>query len=581
MPGNALRPGELIVDSFAGGGGASEGIRLALGRDPDIAINHDAEAIAMHRVNHPTTTHYNESVWAVDPKRSTKGKPVGLMWLSPDCTDFSKAKGGKPISRKRRALAFIAVRWARALGPRKPRVIVLENVEEFEGWGPLLKNDKRNPKLIGHTFRTFVGRLRGLGYEVEWRQMRACDFGAPTMRKRLFLIARCDGLPIVWPTPTHGPGRPLPWRTAAECIDFTLPTPSIFLTAKEAKAYYKATGTRIQRPLKLATMRRIGRGIVRFVIDCAEPFIVPMTHDNKPESIREPLSTITTQNNKHQLVTPFLARVNRGEHDASGKKRGQGEHPVDAPIGTIETSNGFGLVAPTLIQSGYGEREGQAPRSLDINQPLGTVVGGGNKHALVSAFLAKHNGGHEATGQRLTEPMHTVVANDQKALISSHLLKLHGSSLQGQLFEEPAPTIRAGGQHLAEVRAFLIAYFGTDQKQGSLREPLRTVTAKDRVALVTVRGQQFAIADIGLRMLATRERFRAQGFRENYIIDPLFEYVYEYTNKRTGKVTERRVTKPLTAEAQGRMCGNSVCPPQAAAIIRVNLLDAARQERVA
>lgn len=613
---------EIIVDLFAGGGGASEGIRVALGRDPDIAINHDAEAICMHRANHPMTEHYQEGIWFVDPIKATRGHPVGLLWLSPDCTDFSKAKGGKPISRKRRSLAWVAVRWARVLGPRKPRVICLENVEEFEGWGPLLKNDKRNPLKIGATFKVFVGRLRALGYTVDWKQLRGCDYGAPTTRKRLFLIARCDGLPIVWPSATHGPGTLQPYRTFAECADFTLPCPSIFMTEQEAREFYRRTGIRIKRPLELPTLRRIGRGVWRYVIDDPDPFIVgvggrmgqshersigqpyptitgkndsaivtpflaPVTHagDARVHSVRAPYPTITGANRgEHALVTPFLARVNRGERDAKGKKRGKGEHRVDGPIGAIETSNGFGLVAPTLIQTGYGERKGQKPRSLNLHAPLGTVVPE-SKHAIVAAFLAKHYGDTgQRPGSKFKEPMDTITPSDHHSVITSHLLKLHGSSVRGQRFKSPAPTIRAGGQHLAEVRAFLIQYYsaGSGKQPRSVKKPLPAITPRDRFALVTVRGVNYVIADIGMRMVTTRERFLAQGFRKDYIIAPLFTYEYRWQKgKKKGQLI-RRVTKPLTEQAQGRMVGNSVCPPLAAAIVRANYhADQMRRREVA
>ena len=451
----------MIVDNFAGGGGASTGIELALGRSPTIAINHDPEAIGMHAANHPQTRHLCGDVWDVDPAGVTNGEPVELAWFSPDCKHHSKAKGGKPRDAKIRALAWVVVRWARAV---HPRVIILENVEEFQDWGPLLSNSLPDPKRLGSTFRMWLGKLKAAGYAVEMRELRACDYGAPTTRKRLFVIARCDGQPIVWPEPTHGPGRAQPWRTAAECIDWSIPCPSIF---------------RRRKPLAENTMRRIARGVQKFVLDNPRPFIVPTTHQGD-------------------------ARV----------------HPIDEPVRTVTGARRgeLALIAPTLVQTGYGERPGQAPRCLDLHQPLGTVVGCGQKHGLVAAFLAKHNGGHEATGSRLDEPIHTVTAKDHHSL----------------------------------VRAFLARYNGGATGQRSDR-PLGVVTTARRFGLVTVHGEKYAIADIGMRMLQPRELFRAQGFADSYIID----------RAANGK----RFTKT----AQIRCCGNSVCPPLAAALVRANV----------
>jgi DNA (cytosine-5)-methyltransferase 1 len=557
-----IGPRELVIDSYCGGGGASLGIEMALGRSPDIAINHDAEAVALHAANHAGSKHYAEDVWKVDPVTACNGAPVALMWLSPDCRHFSKAKGGKPVVKKIRGLAWFAVRWAKAV---RPRVIVLENVEEFQGWGPVLANGTPCPERKGQTFRAFVRRLRRLGYLVEWRELRACDYGAPTIRKRLFLIARCDGEAIRWPAPTHGKGRALPWRTAAECIDWAIPCPSIFERKK---------------PLAENTLRRIGRGIRRFVFECPKPFIVPAYYNNRPTSLDEPLQTITTQDNKFNLVTPVL--VGAGGPSYSGKPV-----PVDRPLGAMTAENHraivapllvptthegdsrahsvedpmrtitgahrgeHALVAPTLIQTGYGERDGQAPRSLDLNQPLGTVVGGGVKHALVAAFLAKHY--TDVVGATLFDPVPTVTSIDHNALVTSSLINMRGTSdrhLVGRSMEEPLATISGGGIHAAEVRAFLVAYYGTEQQTGSLFEPAPTIVSKDRFGLVTVEGVEYQLADIGMRMLAPRELYTAQGFPLSYRIDVEFR------------------GKPLTKTAQVRMCGNSVAPPIAAAIVR-------------
>lgn len=544
----------LVVDSFAGGGGASLGIQWALGRSPDIAINHDKEAIALHTANHPDSEHYPENVWAVDPVAACRGRPVDLMWLSPDCTHFSKAKGGKPVKKKIRGLAWVAVRWAKAV---RPAVIILENVEEFRGWGPVIRETGQPcPKRKGQTFRAFVRKLERLGYQVQWRELRACDFGAPTIRKRFFLIARCDGRRIVWPKPTHGRGTLPAWRSAAECIDWSIPCPSIFLSRTEARAL------RVRRPLAEATLRRIARGIRRFVIESPKPFIVSYygakrVGDDRVADVERPLPTAPTAN-RFGIVSPFLVPVVH-----AGDER---THSIEEPARTITGAHRgeHALIAASLVQSGYGEDkhrnngEGQPPRCLDIEAPLGTVVGQNVKHALVSAFLAKHYGD---TGQRpgsaMDEPVSTITASDHNAVVASHLVKLHGTCRDGQQLDLPMATVRAQGTHLAEVRAFLMTYYGTQQRTGNLFDPVPTATAKDRLGLVIVQGMPYLIVDIGMRMLAPRELYRAQSFPDSYVID------IQYNGK------------PLSKEAQVRMCGNSVPPVMALAITRANVGDAA------
>lgn len=404
---------ELIIDSFAGGGGASTGIEWALGRSPDIAINHSPDAIAMHALNHPRTKHYCQDVWQVDPLEATGGRPVGLAWFSPDCTHFSKAKGGKPRKKKIRGLAWVVYHWAKAV---RPRVICLENVEEFADWGPLTQDGKPCPLRRGMTFRRWWRQLENLGYEVDAQELRACDYGAPTSRKRLFIIARCDGEPIVWPEPTHGFGR-LPYRTAGECIDWTMPCPSIF----ERK-----------RPLADATLHRIAAGVMRYVVNARQPYLV-MSID----------------------------------HQSSGASGG--------------------------LAGG--------------DEPLSTITSKA-RHAVVAAFLAKHYTG--ATGSDLREPMGTITAIDHHSL----------------------------------VQAFLLKYYGTNQNP-LLTEPLHTITSKHRFGVITVHGEPHYIADIGMRMLAPRELFRAQGFPDDI--------------KLLG-----------TATSQVRLCGNSVSPVVAEAIVRAN-----------
>ena len=485
---------ELVIDLFAGGGGASTGIEQAIGRHVDVAVNHDPEAVSLHKANHPQTLHLISDVFEVDPVRVTDGQPVGLLWASPDCKHFSKAKGGKPVSKKIRGLAWVVVEWAKAV---RPRVICLENVEEFQTWGPLGEDDRPCPIRRGETFREWKAALEALGYVVEHRELRACDYGAPTIRKRLFLVARCDGQPIVWPAATHGPGLK-PHRTAAECIDWSLPCPSIFERDRE---------------LAPATLRRIAHGIKRYVLDSAKPYIVRIGHTG---------------------------------HGDAGKARS-----IDDPLSTITSKAEHLLASPTLVQTGYGERPGQAPRVPGLDKPLGTVVNG-QKHALVAAFMAQHN--TDNVGHPMTKPMSTIVGKGcTQGLATANLVKLRGTSSSASV-EEPLHTISAQGFHHAEVRAFLMKYYGTDQDP-QLGEPLHTVTTKDRFGLVTIDCVDYYIADIGMRMLQPRELYRAQGFPDSYLIDRGAD------------------GRPLSKASQVRMCGNSVCPPLARAIVAANYAD--------
>lgn len=533
----------LVIDNFAGGGGASTGIELGLGRPVDIAVNHDPEAVAMHDINHPHTRHFCESVWEVDPRVVVDGRPVDLCWFSPDCKHFSKAKGGAPVKKEIRGLAWVAIRYAATV---KPKVIMLENVEEFVTWGPLATDGRPCPKNKGRTFSSFVNALRRLGYQVDWRELRACDYGAPTIRRRLFLIARCDGQPIVWPEPTHGDPaseavkakRLKPWRTAAEIIDWSLPCPSIFDRKK---------------PLAEATMRRIARGIQRYVLNSADPFLVKVNHGYdyfRGQPLDEPLQTVTSKLGTG-VVVPTLAPLITECANASSK--GKVWRP-DNPLRTIcaEVKGGhFALVAPTLVQVGYGERKGQAPRVPGLKKPLGTCVAGGKKHALVAAFLAKHYGGnYTGPGSSLESPLPTATTVDHNALVTSHLVKLRNNCI-GQHAREPIHTLTTGG-HMGEVRAFLLKYYETAVGQ-PLTDPLHTVTTKHRMGLVMVKGEPYQIVDIGMRMLEPHELFAAQGFPADYIHD------------RTAG------GKKLSKAAQVRMCGNSVCPPVAAALVRANL----------
>ncbi|MDQ8206203.1 DNA cytosine methyltransferase [Coraliomargarita sp. SDUM461003] len=442
---------EIIVDNFAGGGGASTGIELALGRNVDIAINHDPEAVAMHRANHPQTKHYCESVFDVDPIEITHGRPVGLAWFSPDCKHFSKAKGGKPKSKKIRGLAWIVLHWVNQVAPR---VIMLENVEEFQGWAPLDKEGSPLKHRKGWFFKCFVGALRRRGYAVEYRELRACDYGAPTIRKRFFLIARCDGKPIVWPDQTHGEPKSeavkskklAPWRTAAECIEWPIECPSIFTRKKD---------------LADATLRRIAKGIMRYVVNAEDPFIVP------------------------DSCAPFITEC----ANASTERVFAPDEPLRTQCAQIK----------------------------------------GGHFALVTAFLSKMRG--DNVGSDMREPLHT---------------------------------ISAGGMHHAEVRAMLIKYYGNEKEGVNIADPMHTVTSKERFALVLVKGVLYEIIDIGLRMLQPIELYRAQGFPKGYIFEWGHFECYE-----TGLLIKKKLTK----KAQVRMCGNSVCPPVAEALVRANVPD--------
>lgn len=498
--------GELIVDNFAGGGGASTGIEMATGYSVDIAINHDPKAIQMHKTNHPRTKHYCEDVWQVDPIAACKGNPVGLAWFSPDCKHFSKAKGGKPKDKNIRGLAWVACRWA---GLVRPRVIMLENVEEFRTWGPLNRRHHPVKNKQGKTFERFVRQLEELGYEVQFKELVAADYGAPTMRKRFFMIARCDGKSIIWPEPTHAPadseevkaGLLKPYVGAYTQLDFGLPCPSIFDTSEEIKEKY---GIRAVRPLAPKTMERIARGLKKFVIDNPEPFIIQCKFNNDAQDIKKPLGTITTIGS-HLLVEPYLS-VNRENHFGSDMRE---------PIHTVTSNNQHMLMTPTLIQYHSETAQGEV-RGQTIKEPIMTVDGS-NRYGLVTSFLSKFY--KTCIGQDEREPLHTV-------------------------------TTSAG--HFGEVRAFLIKYYG-DATGQDIEQPLDTVTTKDRFGLVTIEGVDYQIVDIGLRMLEPRELYGCQGFPEDYIID------HDYTGK----------TYPRTEQV--RRCGNAVCPPIPAALVRANL----------
>ena len=539
--------GELIVDNFAGGGGASTGIELATGYSVDIAINHDPEAIKMHRANHPNTKHYCENVWAVDPVKACNGHPVGLAWFSPDCKHFSKAKGGKPKDKNIRGLAWVALRWA---GLVRPRVIMLENVEEFKTWGPLNRRHHPIKAKQGKTFERFVQQLRELGYEVEFRELIAADYGAPTMRKRFFMIARCDGKPIVWPEPTHGPadseevkaGLLKPYVGAYTQIDFSRPCPSIFDTSEEIKEKY---GIRAVRPLAQKTMDRIARGLKKFVLDNPEPFIIQCNHggERRPNDIREPMPTITGKHGYgivEPKIVPYIG-TNTTNHPGGNCKN---------PIHTITTGNQQCLISPTLIQYYSGTSKDEV-RGQSIEELIMTVDGS-NRYGLVTSFLHKYyDGGYTGAGDTVENPLPTVTSWDHNSLCAVNLIQMN-NHCDGRDVKEPIPTITAGDGHFGEVRAFLIKYYGSGTGQ-DVKEPLDTVTSRDRFGLVTINGTDYQIVDIGLRMLEPKELYGCQGFPDDYIID------HDYTGKKYPR------------SEQVRRCGNAVCPPIPAALVKANL----------
>lgn len=584
--------GELIVDNFAGGGGASTGIEMATGYSVDIAINHDPEAIKMHKANHPNTKHYCENVWAVDPVKACNGHPVGLAWFSPDCKHFSKAKGGKPKDKNIRGLAWVACRWA---GLVRPRVIMLENVEEFKTWGPLNRGHHPIKAKQGKTFEKFVQQLNDLGYTVEFKELIAADYGAPTMRKRFFLIARCDGKPIVWPEPTHAPadsekvkaGLLEPYVGAYTQIDFSRPCPSIFDTSEEIKEKY---GIRAVRPLASKTLDRIAKGLKKFVLDNPEPFIIQCNHggERRPNDIREPMPTITgkhgygivepymvqigqtgfTKDRSKDVREPLTTIVSKNEHClieptlAPYMGTNTTNHPggnCKDPIHTITTGNQQCLISPTLIQY-HSETSKDGVRGQTIKDPIMTVDSS-NRYGLVASFLHKYyDGGYKGAGETVENPLPTVTAWDHNSVVTANLIQMN-NHCDGKDIRQPLPTITAGDGHFGEVRAFLIKYYGQGTGQ-DIKDPLDTVTAQDRFGLVTINGTDYQIVDIGLRMLEPRELYGCQGFPDDYIID------HDYTGK----------TYPRSEQV--RRCGNAVCPPIPAALVKANLPELCVAERM-
>lgn len=597
---------EMIIDNFAGGGGASTGIELATGRAVDAAINHDPDAILMHQTNHPQTRHYCESVWDVDPWEVTRGRPVGLAWFSPDCKHFSKAKGSKPVDRNIRGLAWIVLKWA---GTVKPRVIILENVEEFQTWGPVRKGKPMKSRR-GETFRKWKEQLQALGYEIDHRELVAADYGAPTIRKRFFLIARCDGKPIIWPERTHAPkdseevknGKCKPWRGAAEIIDWTIPCPSIFDTTDEIKEKY---GIRAVRPLAVNTQKRIARGIEKFVLQNKEPFIVPIGYGERKgqaprvHDIKEPVSTVVSSGKQYLCqpeLSPFIVQVNHkgeqfrgqelkepiptitGKHgyglatpvmtaiavskaeqclampsliqyhtEQSERVRGQG---MDEPIMTLDAANRYGLSVAYLAE--YF----QNGRPLDVNSPLHTSTTK-DRECLCMAHMEKFfSGGYTGNGSDANTPLGTVTAVDHNGLVETFISKFYKTGI-GQKKDEPLHTVTTSAGHFGIVTVKMNRSEMNLHHWNEVRELLNAycgyAIAEDEILLLDVNGTLYFISDIGLRMLTPRELYAANGFPPDYIID------HDYTGKAYGK------TKQVAR------CGNAVPPPFAEALVRANL----------
>ncbi len=645
---NFLR--ELVIDNFAGGGGASTGMELALGVPVDIAINHDADAIAMHKVNHPHTTHYQEDVFAIEPEVVTGGRPVGVAWFSPDCKHFSRAKGGKPVEKKIRGLSWVVLKWA--MSSSAPRVIFMENVPEIQTWCPLIEINgamRPDPTREGETFKGFIamlttgiekthpafleaceflnlepqgeaaGRLAaGLGYKVDYKELKACDYGTPTIRKRFYLIARNDGRPIVFPKPTHGKGKdengkPLkPYRTAAECIDWTIPCPSIFGRKKD---------------LAVNTQRRIARGLDKFVIRNPRPFIMQMNFENVPQDANEPLSTITAVN-KHYVVNPSIVPVGYGERKGqaprvndiaeplstvvSACKQNLAEpqlspyimsnntnnapHSVGDPLPTITTGNRNFLCSPSLIQY-HSETTAKEVRGQDVKEPFYTIDTQ-PRYGVNACYISKYFGGEKQAGADIEKPLPTVTGIDHNSLVAVNLSCRYGNGKdgRGKPADAPMPTVTAT-DHNELVATNLLHYYGGADHASRSDSPLPTVTTKprhyviktylqkadttcglgnwdkvrkllnayagysiadDEILIIEINGAQYFISDVGMRMLKAKELMLAQGFPPDYILD-----IESYIGKKYSE-----------AKQIARM-GNAVCPPVAAALIRDNCAEIA------
>ena len=628
---------ELIIDNFAGGGGASVGIELATGRPVDIAINHDADAIAMHSVNHPYTQHFQEDVFAINPEKVTGGRPVGIAWFSPDCKHFSRAKGNKPVEHKIRGLSWVIIKWA--MSSVAPRCIFMENVEEIQTWGPLITDadgkSRPDPERSGETFKAFVGMLsdgvapdcpalaeaceflkiergsaeeqcliKGLGYKLEFRTIRACDLGTPTIRKRFYLVARNDGKPIVFPKATHGKGKGLkPYRTAAECIEWSIPCPSIFERKK---------------PLVKNTLRRVARGLDKFVIKNPKPYILEMNFDNPFQNVDRPMSTQTSANH-HYLIAPELVECSH--------KNGPGVHGADAPMNTqtgkacfaVETpfltkfqqhslgqdakkpldtvmpgATRFGAVMPSIIQYHSEQSKGEV-RGQDIKEPLMTVDGS-PRYAVNGIYISKYFGGEGAKASGASDPVPTVTAKDHNSLVAANIVHYYGGAdhasksdapiptvttlprhyicasnlcvlrknMDGKSLDEPMPTLTTSAGHFAEIRTYLLPVDNTqdlyhwNEVRNLLNEYADYSIKENEILIIEIAGIPYFIGDIGMRMLKAEELKLAQGFPVDYIID-----------------IERHIGKKYSEAKQIARLGNAVCPPVATALIRANCADMA------
>ena len=517
---------EIIVDNFAGGGGASTGIELATGRPVTIAINHDIEAIRMHQANHPYTEHYQASVWDIDPVEVCRGRPVGLAWFSPDCKHFSRAKGGKPVNKNIRGLAWIVLRWAAKV---RPRVIILENVPEFVTWGPVRKGKPVKSKS-GQTFRKWLSQLSELGYNSEYRKLKACDYGAPTIRERFFLVVRCDGKPIVFPEPTHGNGKGLkPYRTAAECIDWTIPCKSIFGR---------------KHPLRDNTMRRIAKGLNKFTLKSGNPYIVANNTGNLGKEVNEPVPTITT-GNRNCLSLPHISKFYGGVTGAE----------ISNPLPTVTAIDHNALTAAQLIQY-HSETSKSETRGQSLNEPIMTVDAS-PRYALTAAHIVKYYSGDNYSSANA--PLHTITTKERNALVESHLCVMRHNE-DCREFDKPLPTITTSGAHFAEIRTSIVRYINNSKNYGNWSE-VRTLLNKfcgysladDEILLLEINGEKYFIYDIGMRMLEPKELYAAQGFPPDYIIDK------DYSGKNYSR------------KEQVARCGNAVPPPFAEALVRANL----------
>ena len=590
---------ELIIDNFAGGGGASVGIELATGRPVDIAVNHDADAIAMHSVNHPYTTHYQEDVFAIDPEEVTGGRPVGIAWFSPDCKHFSRAKGNKPVEHKIRGLSWVIIKWA--MSSVAPRRIFMENVEEIQTWGPLITDadgkSRPDPEHAGETFKAFVGMLsdgvepdcpalaeaceflqiergstdeqrliNGLGYKVEFKVLKACDYGAPTIRKRFYLVARNDGKPIVFPEATHGKGKGLkPYRTAAECIDWSIPCPSIFERKK---------------PLVKNTLRRVARGLDKFVIKNPKPYILEMNFDNPFQDVDRPMSTQTSANH-HYLITPNLVQANY-------------ENPpqdIAKPMSTQTSVNKHFVVTPTLVECSHKS----GPGIHNVEEPLNTVTGKAC-FAASAPLLSKYFSGEGAKASGIGDPVPTVTAKDHNSLVVANIVHYYGGAdhasksdapvptvttlprhylctsnlcvlrknMDGKGLDEPMPTLTTSAGHFAEIRTYLLPVDNTqdlyhwNEVRNLLNEYADYSIKENEILIIEINGTPYFIGDIGMRMLRAEELKLAQGFPVDYIID-----------------IEQAIGKKYSEAKQIARLGNAVCPPVATALIRANCADMA------